>query len=515
MPKVVQKDGYKEVQNTGMENFASMLGAFVPALLQGMEKKRGTEEKNQNTIEDIFERRRKFEALDPEFQDKMKETSMHLVEQLYDDTRIMQMQKKKVPKGYKPYVPPTRKRTQSEEAELGKKLAESRLKKAEATSAESKGALESRLNEERLSALSDPKDALDEFFAKTGKLPSSTDELNAFLMTEPEARGNYRQKLVGTVEYKTAARDKEVQELMKQYQPQTQKDIDNLKAAADYIHGLADSMPAALPMSMEKERNVLERRRVSVSEANLGISRQDLAMRRGESHLKLVQSFVDNGMDPATANSTAQAALTTGRLPEGVTLPKDKKAELQLKLDEAKLSLDQAKILDAAVMTPQVQMLLQTMSARLRHGSIAGEAPDITPELKKLYAAAKLPFDEGPKSQHWLKGMLEFVRAPFALQAQARGGVKPTAAPGDVSGLRGSETAQGTATGPKAVTTAAKELSPEVASAVTQAVGMMEQAMQQATDDSVSRTVRDKMTRLLDAVKSGDEARIRSVLMEK
>lgn len=497
MPKVVQKKGYLEVQNSGFENFTSFLGNAVASFLQQKDKQKIDQAKAQDTIEDVLERRRKFMEMDPEKQDMMKQTSPELVTALFDDTRLFKLQKQKVPKGYKPHVPQTRGYTSSEKADKDLKLAQTSKAEAEATAAQSNAVVTQKVNEGRLEAFRNPKGAIDEFYARYGKNPSS-DELQAYLTTDEEGKKNLRSKIVGTLEYKTAGRDKEITTLMSQYQPQTQQEIDQLKQAADYVWGLSDKMPVKLPPSLEKQRTQLEQRRVAVTEANLGISRQQLAMDMGKAHLEIVQQLQTDGVDPSSANTVADSLLKTGKPPKDISIPASKLKAATLLAQENGAKLDALRIQDAQFNNPAVQTILATMRAKLSQGSIADQAPDLTAEFKRLYTAAGLPFDEQKANPAWYQKVWNYITSPAGstvLNKQPPGAVPAAQTP----------TTSPLPTG---------DLSPEIRTAIAQKINEWGVSMA-GMDENQMRVVTDRRERLRKAIETKDENAVRAILLER
>lgn len=492
MPKVEQKEGYLQVSPTGMEKLFEFVGGLVPSVIQGVEKKRKSTIENQNVMEDILERRRKFLALDPDLQEQMKTSQPELVQGLFDDSRLAKLSGKKLHPGYQPRVPPTRKRTPTEQAEFDKKEADAKAAKYGAETAESTSKVTKTVNDYRLEQFKNPTSAVADFFAKTGKNPSNIEELGAWLATDDEAKSSFRKNIVGSVEYKTAERDKEVQTLIREYQPRTQKEIDQIKAAADYIHGLSTSLPAALPPSLEAKKHELEKRRVAVSEATLGVSREQLALARGKAHVDLVQALQADGVDPKQANQIATVALEKGSLPDEVTLPKGKKEALQIQVEEAKLLVEKAKLEEAAIMNPQVQILLQTMRAKLSYGSITDSTPDIAKELEHLYKVAKLDFTPVKANPGRWARFVQMLKGGVTTKPVGTGATaKPTPLP-DMG----------------------KGLTPELLTTASQTIDNWNALLRTQTDDAMQVRVTEKLKRLEAALRSQNEAEIRKILME-
>lgn len=515
MPKVEKKNGVYVVSNTALENLSTMLGSMIPMMMQIQDAKEKKKQKLQDIVEDLEKRRLDFEKMDPEQQDLLKQTDPAGVAALYDDSRIMQLGGKKVPKGYQPVVPPTRGRTQTETATLEQKLAESRKAKADADAAESSAALGKKITDERLRALSDPKDAIDRFFGKTGKVPSSTDELNAFLMSDDEAKSNYRQKIVGTVEYKQAKADEELKNLMREYQPQTEKEMGQLRAAAEYIAGKTTSMPASLPPSMEKKRQALEERRIRNSEAELGVSRDRLALDRSRTYLGLVQDLVNNGMDPKTANTATQGALASGQWDPNLPIPKDKKKDLDMRLEEAQIQHIGSQVKEAQIMNPQVRVMLDALRLKVQETpSNKPMAPqELQGELNKIFSAAGIqvpPTVTQPSNWQKFKQAIGWEQAPAA---SATVGTSPTSRAGRESAYGGADFAT-----PDETAASAKKanLTPEVQTQVSNWITQMRTLAQSPElPPQAATAISDRFNRLQAALEAKDEAAIRAILAEK
>lgn len=510
MPKVTKQHGAYVIESTGAENFASFLGQAVSSFLQQKMNQQDRALKLQDSVEDVLSRRQKFLDLDPEKQDQFKRDDPAGVTALFDDTLLARAKGKKLPKGYQPYVPPTRKRTSTEQASLDESLAKSRKAKIDADAAESKQKLESKLQDEQLASLSNPTSLVEKFYGRTGKLPS-TDELKAFAMTDDETRANYRQNMVGTIEHKTAQRDETLKKMMEQYQPQTKAEIDQLRQAADYVSLLRDDLPAKLPPSLEKERANLERRRVAATEAQVGISRQDIALRRATKHIELVQGLVNDGVDAQTANRViGQTLANGGQLPDDFKLPANRMEGLKTRLAESQLELDALKIKEAAINNPKVKATLDIIQTKLAQGRIEDVAPNLDKELKVLYDAAGLPFEkrktDGTVGAQILRLLAYYPDGQTNTPSAAN---QNLTAPGATQNMKGSiATAD-------SVTAQSKKLSPELEAAVRPVITALGEAMKAAGDEVSARQIQDKLTKLKEALLTGDESKIRAVLLEK
>jgi hypothetical protein len=519
VPNIRKDQGAFIIEPTKMENFGSFMEAFANTFMKEQERKRLEATQNQNTIEDIQRRRQAFEDMDPKKQQEMIQSDPKNVLALYDDSRILRMQGKKVPKDYTPQLPTVRNRTDLEEAFASQKVSEAAKAGSEARSSEA-AANTAELNQQmRLDALKNPSGYADQFFAKYNKNPTPQ-ELEAFIMSDKDVVTSMKQNLVGSVENKTKQSEDELQRMITQYQPKNQKEVDQLKAAANYMYGLSTSMPAGLPLSAERERNQMESRRIGIAEEQLGLSRVESARAQAKAHLDLAQALIDAGVPAGEANKTAAASLQAGALPENLNITASKKEDTDQKLQAARLDVEKAKLQEAAINKPEIGVLFQGLRARLSAGAISGTAPNIEPELQKIYALAGLKYETSAVKQSGWKSLGD--AGTWLLSKIPGSGVSPaapggTAPPASVAtptpSLKDSKT--GAPKLPPPDPEMLKKLSPDVLQAISATQAAWTQLEQQTQDEGVLRHISEQRAKLSAAMRAGDEAAVRAALMGK
>lgn len=485
-----------------MEGIAKGLSSLGPVLLALAQHKKQKEEQLQKIVEEQAKRRLDFEKLDPEMQDLLKHVDPQGVGALYDQTQIAKLAHKKLPANYQPVIPPTRTDTTAEKTDKQLKLAQAAKAETEANAANSNFAVTDLANKNMLDLMKNPGTAAGQYASVTGKLPTTTDELKAFLTTQQQGQNLVAQGVVGSPEWRQNEANTMRKMFVDKYQPSTPKDYQAVLGMADYAARVTDSPPAYVPKSVEADRNAIDQQRIRLGEQELGVSRARIAMEMGNAKLSMAQKLVDNGVDPAKAAQYADTAVESGILPKDVQLPKDQVKALDEQLKGLQVRNEQLKLTNAAIENPQVKLKLDILREKIANRG-AGKTYDpaeMQKDINDIYKTAGMPV---PKSIPQ-KSFMDWIAHPF-------GGPSTSATP--PAAHAATPQASSSTTTPPSSSSSTTPISSSVLQQASDQADAWATELQQTKDPQRVQQIKNQRDVMKKAIQSNDEGTLRDLFI--
>ena len=398
MPKLVQKQGYKQIQNTGLENFADLLSGVTQALQQMVLQKAEAKKAGVKAASAVQEEQTKFIAglqdlkiQDPEAYNAVIETPQ--IREFMDPQRVVEAQqstetpfdtfsrKRKEKKAaamgpmptadaYAPKPPPIDFLPKAPMTEYARTLKAAKLGEAQASIKTS--ALTGLLASERFKKLT-PDEQLSAFQNEMNRIegmtgaPPTGEQMSAALQRErPDLmQKSLLMKTEGSDEWRMEQSRQMMVELGKTYPLQVKTDFDRVKQLADYYAGLVKDPPQDLPKSWAGLQFDLEKQGQSLRDKVYKLDVTRLNMDRGERLSKITDDLVTNSggkIDPKVAVDMADQLLKTGKWPAGFVPSPDLRASMDIKLKQLQIDAGEKELAAAAASNPRIDRLMQLLS---------------------------------------------------------------------------------------------------------------------------------------------------------
>jgi hypothetical protein len=407
MPKLREtKDAYY-IEPTLAEQLIPVLGSVFQALQQRTEEGKRKRKEIQAADDAAADLRVKLADLaktDPEKANELQ--SMDAVRRILDPnlrtrlqhederpiTRLMhrgehkQLQAAPVP-APKPFEASPQLKAARLKADEEVKRAESESKKAGA---------EADLAVERSKRLLDakPGDTIKELMVLSGgtSLPSA-EQIASYMSGGKTALGSAQAKVPYTPEWIAEKSSGEANNLLKEFPDADPKDLMTYaRSIFDPNTTLDAETRKRLGKSASAQKMDLDERTLKVREGELGVSRNRLRQDRLEKESSMAQFILDNSggtIETSFAVEAAQKWFETGKLPEDLQLPTDKKKEADLLYTQAQTARVNEEVERARIKSPKFDALIE--AARVE--------PDETKKAAMVSAATQeMCKNAGPES---------------------------------------------------------------------------------------------------------------------
>jgi hypothetical protein len=363
MPKLVNKGFYYELQDdNNSQLFASILNGLAGGLTNVMQMRQQKKLQDAKLQETRLDMQAKINALDPDVQRNLLQTSPELRRFLIDPQQLNldKEQKKALDTGQiVPLMPKIRKRTPLEQATLLDKTESARKETALANKAESEASLQADITTQR-QGLMKSENPYEQILGLTGEVMTS-DKLEAMMtgINEPRAAfDKYMSNVPGTMQFKTQAQQKAEAQLLSEINPQTPEEMQGVKDMSMYIAGLGP-MPRKMPKNLQAKAQDIDKWRVRVQEQGNQITAARLSM---ETNAKihalgdtLSLRLKGTGRE-SQAFALAEGMIRGGKFP--TDLPPDIAALADQEHKLVTINMDKLKYEQQLQQSPKLQMLL-------------------------------------------------------------------------------------------------------------------------------------------------------------
>jgi hypothetical protein len=406
MAKLVNKGFYYELQEDNHQLFASILNGLAGGLtnvLQMRQQKKLQDAKLQETRLDM---QAKINALDPDIQENLLQSSPELRRFLIDPQQLKldPEQKKALDQGLiTPMMPKIRGRTPLEQATLLERQEGARKETGLANKAEQEALLQTDVTAQRRGLMKSD-NPYEQILGLTGEVMTS-DKLEAMMtgINDPKAAfTKYMSNVPGTLQFKTQAAQKAEAQLLSDINPQTPEEMQAVKDAAQYVAGLGP-MPKKMPKTMQRKGQELDAWRIRVQEQGNQISNARLNMEtNGKIHAlgdQLSLRLRGTGRE-GSAFSIAEGMVRFGKFPSD--LPPDVMAIADQEHKLLNINMDKLKYEQQLQQSPKLQMLLDLAGKSATAGDDKGAQQYVKmaeQERRKIYGEDKP--DPNERKRFW------------------------------------------------------------------------------------------------------------------
>lgn len=201
-------------------------------------------------------------------------------------------------------------------------------------------------------------DLVSQLEGMTGGVPSVQDVAVAGGQVSPEAAAA---AVPGTLAWKKNQSNQLLGDIATKYSVQNPSDLQKLRAYSEWTMGLRDQPPDKLPDSFAQMQADMDQKSYNLRVQQFHFDQAQYQESQRQHTLSAAWDMTRYGVDPNVAIGAADTFLKTGKMPPGVTLAPDKKAELDEKMTELRYEKLQQDMQAAVVKDPEMESLVKIL----------------------------------------------------------------------------------------------------------------------------------------------------------